>query len=72
MVTVTATAEPAAAESAERPGHLTPLLVLYGSNLGTAEGLARQIAEDGLAQGFAATVAPLDDFVGDCQERAPS
>ena len=62
-VTVTA-AEPTAAASPERSGHLTPLLVLYGSNLGTAEGLARQIAEDGLAQGFAATVAPLDDFAG--------
>lgn len=62
-VTVAA-AEPAAAASAERHGHSTPLLVLYGSNLGTAEGLARQIAEDGLAQGFAATVAPLDDYAG--------
>jgi cytochrome P450/NADPH-cytochrome P450 reductase len=63
-VTVAASAEPVAAASAERPGHRTPLLVLYGSNLGTAEGLARQIAEDGLAQGFAATVAPLDDYAG--------
>jgi cytochrome P450/NADPH-cytochrome P450 reductase len=63
-VTVSATAEPVAAASHERPGHHTPLLVLYGSNLGTAEGLARQIAEDGLAQGFAATVAPLDDYAG--------
>ena len=63
-VTVTAAVEPAAAASPERSGHLTPLLVLFGSNLGTAEGLARQIAEDGLAQGFAATVAPLDDFAG--------
>jgi len=63
-VTVAATAEPAAAASPDRHGHSTPLLVLYGSNLGTAEGLARQIAEDGLAQGFAATVAPLDDYAG--------
>ena len=35
-----------------------------GRTSGTAEGLARQIAEDGLAQGFAATVAPLDDYAG--------
>ena len=53
-------AEPAAGGA----GHRTPLLVLYGSNLGTAEGLARQIAEDGAAQGFAATVAPLDEYAG--------
>jgi len=63
-VTVAAAPEPAAPASPDRRGHSTPLLVLYGSNLGTAEGLARQIAEDGLAQGFAATVAPLDDYAG--------
>lgn len=45
-----------------------PLLVLYGSNLGTAEGLAQQIANDGVARGFAATIAPLDDYV----ERLPT
>src|SRR4030095_9763427 len=63
-VSVTTAAEPATGVRPHRNGHSTPLLVLYGSNLGTAEGLARQIAEDGLAQGFAATVAPLDDFAG--------
>ncbi len=44
--------------------HNTPLLVLYGSNLGTAEGIASAIADDGTALGFATTVAPLDDYVG--------
>ena len=48
--------------SRERPTHQTPLLVLYGSNLGTAEGLARQIAEAGDAHGFATTLAPLDQY----------
>src|SRR5207244_4620562 len=43
-------------------GHGAPLLVLYGSNFGTAEGLARAIAEDGAGRGFAVTAAPLDDF----------
>lgn len=42
--------------------HHTPLLVLFGSNMGTAEELARQIAEDGQFKGFATTVAPLDDY----------
>src|SRR5262249_13558121 len=42
--------------------HGTPLLVLYGSNMGTAEERARQIAQDGEAHGFATTVAPLDVY----------
>jgi cytochrome P450/NADPH-cytochrome P450 reductase len=41
----------------------TPLLVLFGSNLGTGEGIAHQIADDGRTQGFTTTVAPLDDYV---------
>ena len=44
--------------------HHTPLLVLYGSNLGTAEGLAHTIAEDATNRGFVATVGSLDDHVG--------
>ena len=39
------------------PQHQTPLLVLYGSNLGTAEEIARRIAETGERAGFAVTVA---------------
>jgi cytochrome P450/NADPH-cytochrome P450 reductase len=46
------------------PQHGTPLLVLHGSNLGTAEGIAEQIAADGRARGFAATVAGLDEYTG--------
>lgn len=46
------------------PRHQTPLLVLYGSNLGTAEEVARRVAESGEAGGFAVTVAPLDDYTG--------
>jgi cytochrome P450/NADPH-cytochrome P450 reductase len=38
--------------------------VLYGSNLGTAEGIARALAEDATNRGFVATVAALDDHVG--------
>ncbi|HEX6711593.1 MAG TPA: cytochrome P450, partial [Rubrobacter sp.] len=43
-------------------GH-SPLLVLYGSNLGTTEGIAHQIADDATTRGFATTVASLDDYV---------
>lgn len=44
--------------------HDTPLLVLYGSNLGTAEGIARELADEGRYQGFRSEVAPLNDYVG--------
>jgi cytochrome P450/NADPH-cytochrome P450 reductase len=44
--------------------HNTPLLVLYGSNLGTAEGIARELAETARYQGFRSEVAPLNDRVG--------
>ena len=61
-----AAAEPAAPVRAASavPRHATPLLVLYGSNLGTAEEVARRVAESGEAGGFAVTVAPLDDYTG--------
>ena len=42
--------------------HNTPLLVLFGSNLGASEDIAHHIAEDGTAKGFDATVASLDEY----------
>jgi cytochrome P450 / NADPH-cytochrome P450 reductase len=69
-----ATFTPAAEPNGHRPeerapaatpsvtAHNTPLLVLYGSNLGTGEDLAHRIGDAGTAHGFAATVAPLDDY----------
>ncbi|HET7888318.1 MAG TPA: cytochrome P450 [Bradyrhizobium sp.] len=58
-------AAPAAAPRVRtRPGHNTPLLVLYGSNLGTAEELATRVADLAEVNGFATTLAPLDDYVG--------
>lgn len=50
--------------AATRPGHNTPLLVLYGSNLGTAEDLAARVADLATVNGFASKLAPLDDAVG--------
>ncbi len=49
-------------EAARRPKHGTPLTVLYGSNLGTAEGFARDIAEAGDINGFETALAPLDSY----------
>ncbi|MDQ0175531.1 bifunctional cytochrome P450/NADPH--P450 reductase [Bacillus chungangensis] len=44
--------------------HDTPLLVLYGSDLGTAEGIARELADTARFQGFRSKVAPLNDYAG--------
>jgi cytochrome P450/NADPH-cytochrome P450 reductase len=70
------TATAAAASSAApaprartRPGHNTPLLVLYGSNLGTAEELATRVADLAEVNGFATRLAPLDDFVSKLPEQ---
>jgi cytochrome P450 / NADPH-cytochrome P450 reductase len=69
--TVTAAASTAspAPRVRTRPGHNTPLLVLYGSNLGTAEELATRVADLAEVNGFATKLAPLDDFVGKLPEQ---
>ncbi len=59
----------AAPRSRTRPGHHTPLLVLYGSNLGTAEELATRVADLAEVNGFATRLAPLDDYVGKLPEQ---
>jgi len=41
-----------------------PLSVLYGSNLGTAQSLAREIADDASAIGYAVTIGSLDEHAG--------
>jgi cytochrome P450/NADPH-cytochrome P450 reductase len=57
-------AAPAAAPPARIPSHGTPLLVLFGSNLGTSEEIARGIADAATAQGFAVRIGWLDDYAG--------
>ncbi len=72
---VTTAAEPAvSAAPAPVVGnrHGTPLLVLFGSNLGAAEEIALRIARDGADRGWATTVAPLDDRVGAVRMREAS
>ncbi|APP17004.1 MULTISPECIES: bifunctional cytochrome P450/NADPH--P450 reductase [Bacillus] len=51
-----------ASAEAKIASHGTPLLVLYGSNLGAAKQMANEFAEDGKAKGFDVTTAPLDDY----------
>jgi len=47
---------------AQRPKHGTPLCVLYGSNLGSAESYANEIGQIGELNGFDTVLAPLDDY----------
>ncbi|NRF65930.1 cytochrome P450 [Aquincola sp. S2] len=42
----------------------TPLLVLYGSNAGSAEAFAGRIANEAQAHGYSAQVGTLDEFAG--------
>lgn len=63
----TASVETATASAITRQRHETPLLVLFGSNMGTAEEIARVIAHDGEENGFSTRIAPLDDYA----ERLP-
>jgi cytochrome P450 / NADPH-cytochrome P450 reductase len=64
-----ATVGAAAPRTQARPGHNTPLLVLYGSNLGSAEELATRVADLAEVNGFATRLAPLDDFAGKLPEQ---
>lgn len=62
---IAASAAPAASPPVGEPAdHHTPLLVLYGSNMGTAESVARELLDAGAARGYAASMAPLDEHVG--------
>jgi len=53
-------AEQVAASTTHRHG--TPLLVLFGSNMGGSEELARRIGQGGEQTGFSVMIAPLDDY----------
>ncbi|MBX3577200.1 MAG: cytochrome P450 [Rhizobiaceae bacterium] len=54
-----------AAETAKRPKHGTRATILFGSNLGTTEELARAIAGSAELNGFDVTLADLDAYAGD-------
>ncbi|WP_087924577.1 cytochrome P450 [Streptomyces albireticuli] len=66
MPAVAASSAPAGQDGpAGRRAGGTVLTLLYGSNLGTCAGIARDLAADGDAYGFAPSVAPLDDYAGE-------
>jgi cytochrome P450/NADPH-cytochrome P450 reductase len=66
--TAVASSAAAAPRTRTRPGHNMPLLVLYGSNLGTAEELATRVADLAEVNGFATRLGALDDYVGKLPE----
>lgn len=57
-------AEAAQAKVAKRPKHGTRATVLFGSNLGTTEELAREIANSAELNGFDVSMADLDSAAG--------
>ncbi|MGY1760679.1 bifunctional cytochrome P450/NADPH--P450 reductase [Geodermatophilus sp. SYSU D00779] len=59
------TATPQAAPVPTVARHGTRLTVLFGSNLGTAEAIARRLAQEGTERGFDVTLGSLDDHVSD-------
>ncbi|MDQ7957473.1 MAG: cytochrome P450 [Pseudomonadota bacterium] len=59
---------PHSSPAGERARHGTSLLVLHGSNLGSAEDFARQLAEAGTLRGYSTQLASLDDYA----ERLPA
>ena len=67
-VAAAAVAPKAARALATRPGHNTPMLVLYGSNLGSAEELATRMADLAEINGFATRLGSLDEHVGKLPE----
>jgi len=46
------------------PSHGTPMLVLFGSNLGSSESFAREVAQKCEFGGFDVTMADLDTYAG--------
>jgi len=56
---------PRAATALPAGAHATPLLILFGSNLGATEQLAADLAQQATGRGFRATTAALDERVGD-------
>ncbi len=52
-----------AAKPAATNAHHTPLAVLFGSNLGTAEGIANRLAQEGTDGGYEVTLGSLDEHV---------
>ena len=56
---------PDAAPAPQVARHGTPLSVLFGSNLGTAEAIATRLAQEGTERGFDVTLGALDDHVDD-------
>ena len=63
LTTTSDKGEPAVVAADQAPGHGTPMVILYGSNFGTAEDVATDLADAAQRRGFNARTAPLDEAV---------
>ena len=52
----------APAEAATTPKNTEPLLILFGSQTGSAEGLAKKLAKESQSRGFAPKIHELNDY----------
>lgn len=67
---IASSTKPAASKkSAAKTGK--PLALFYGSNSGTCEAMAQQVAADAAAHGYSASVKPLDDASGNLPKDRP-
>ncbi|MCE5289251.1 MAG: cytochrome P450 [Nocardiaceae bacterium] len=63
-VTAEQTGAPQPKMAAPANRHNTPLTVAFGSNLGTAEGIATKLAQEGTDRGYSVTLCSLDEIAG--------
>lgn len=56
---------------AEKPVSGKPLLILYGSNSGTCEGLAQKLGQSAGGHGYASTIISLDDGIDAIRKDVP-
>ena len=57
-----ASAPDANGSAAAPPKNSEPLLILFGSQTGSAEGLAKKMAKESSGRGFAPKILPLNDY----------
>lgn len=63
---------PSTTNTGGKVGSGKPLLVLYGSNSGTCEGLAQKLGQSAGGHGYAAKIMPLDDGIDAIRKEVPT
>lgn len=63
---------PSTTNTGGKVGSGKPLLVLYGSNSGTCEGLAQKLGQSAGGHGYGAKIMPLDDGIDAIRKEVPT